>query len=135
MEQRRVPPSRRRYEVANPMVSARVPRDVYDRLQEVVKESGKSIADFIREALEVQERNVGEAWDKGWDAGNKLSEGKYRVTFHCAICGAPIEVTSPEAKQAAGQYLREHGWAHQPCHERKRQETQRSQQTVSPPRK
>ena len=45
------PPSRIRYEAANPTVSVRVSRDIHERIKRLKRISGKSLGDIVREAL------------------------------------------------------------------------------------
>ena len=116
VRKRRVPPSRLRYEQSNPTISIRVSRELRDRLVELKQKSGKSVADVVREALDVQEPSVEEAYQRGRKNGFKAAERRYRVDYRCSVCGGTLTIESPKEKQAAAQFMREYGWGHSSCH-------------------
>ncbi|MBF8267727.1 MAG: hypothetical protein HW388_1235 [Dehalococcoidia bacterium] len=63
---RKTPPSRVRYETANPTVSCRVPTEVYDRLQAVKEAEGRNCADVLKIGLGILEaRAAGGRRDHG----------------------------------------------------------------------
>lgn len=108
---RHVPPSRTRYEQRNPVVSARVPRDVYDRLKALRARSGKSLRTILREALALQETSVGDAYQRGFRDARK----RYAVSFPCSACRREAWATGDELKRhVRGILIREH-WAHGTC--------------------
>lgn len=116
------PPSRVRYEAANPTVSCRVAKEVYDRLQAVRKTEGRSFADVLKIGLgilEVRAKEEGkiriDALDEGYGVGYEEAEAEYEVVYPCKVCREPIAVTSDQERQAISQYMQEHGWAHAEC--------------------
>ncbi len=120
---KKTPPSRVRYEAANPTVSCRVPKEVYDRLRAVMKAEGRSMADVLKVGLgllevevskkkEAREQGFGEGYEGGFEDAADL----YRVTYPCKICGKTLEVTSANEKKAISKYMQEHGWGHAECH-------------------
>lgn len=114
------PPSRKRYEEENPTVSARVPKETRDKLRLVLAKLGMSLPNALKVLageLEVKAKPLEEARQAGYEEAKKL----YMVTYACSICGKPIAITSPRSKEAAGSYMKEHGWGHAECHQRKRQ--------------
>jgi predicted CopG family antitoxin len=120
------PPSRVRYEQAHPTVSCRVSRDVYQRLSSVMEEDSRSFADVLKVGLgilEVQAKGEREVRKKGYTEGYKKgyaeAEGQYKVTYPCSVCGGTLTVSSEEEKKDIKKYMREHGWGHKACHERK----------------
>ena len=52
-------------------VSARLPRHIYDQLQELKRLSGKSLADVLKEALGRQKPSTEGAYIRGLVAGRK----------------------------------------------------------------
>lgn len=78
---------------------------------------------------------TGEALKKAEDQGRKeghsegYAQGKetYLVSYACAFCGEPIEVTSQKEKTAIRQLARERGWAHEDCWAREEQRRQREE--------
>ena len=120
------PPARDRYEKNNPVVSCRVDRQLYDRLQAAKLAEGKSFTDILRIGLgmlEVKVRKEKEirqqAYEEGQLNGYELAEYEYKVTYPCSICGESIEVTTDEEKKAIAEYMREHGWGHADCIKRR----------------
>ena len=73
----------------------------------------------VREALEVQAPSVGKAHQRGRANGFKAAEHKYRVDYHCSVCGGTLTITHSNAKEAAARLMREAGWAHSSCLNRK----------------
>ena len=119
------PPSRARYEQANPTVSCRVTREIYDRLSKIRKEQGKSFGDIVRLGLGIIEPEAAketeayaEGYVKGLDDGFRDGEQTYKVMYCCKVCGELIAMESTEEKLAASRYMEEHGWRHASCHEK-----------------
>ncbi len=50
-----------------------------------------------------------------YNQGYQEAKAKYLVTFHCRGCRQLIEVAHDNTKQAARQYLEQHGWGHSGC--------------------
>ena len=90
-----VPPAKRRYDEKHPVVSFRASRKNYDLLKETLSKQGKSIGQFFREALEVEERNYKEAF---WN-GYRRAKERYAVYTTCVSCGEPIVIEDEEMKQ------------------------------------
>ena len=117
-----IPPSRKKYEEDNPVVSCRVPKELYNRLRAIKKAEGKSMADVLKAGLGLFEVKVRtekevkqEAYEEGQINGYELAESEYKVTYPCSICGESIEVTTDEEKKAIAEYMREDGWGHADC--------------------
>ena len=120
MSNKKKSPSRERYEKENPTISARVPKETRDRLLVNLAKLGMTLPDALKVLageLEVKVMSIDEARGQGFEDAMKL----YMVTYPCNICGKPIHITSPKAKEAAGKYMFEHGWGHAKCHEQRRQ--------------
>jgi len=61
-----VPPSRVRYEKANPAVTIRISRELRDELLKLKEEHGLSLGDVLRIGLEKAKPIVDEAYKKGY---------------------------------------------------------------------
>ena len=121
---KRKAPSRARYEQAHPTVSCRIQKEVYDRLQAIKSVEGKSFADVLKIGLgilAVQAKEEGvrkRAHAEGYKKGYAEAERLYKVIYRCCVCRRMITVTSINEKEAINQYMQEHGWGHEECHER-----------------
>ena len=118
-KKRRKLPSREKYEKENPTVSARVPKETREKLRVVLPKLGMSLADALKVLageLEVKVIPIDEARRQGYEEAKNL----YMVTFPCDICGNPVPIIVPKAKEAASRYMVEHGWGHAKCHEQTR---------------
>jgi hypothetical protein len=115
------PPSRIRYEESHPVVSFRAKEEDYQQLVELLAKSGKSIGDFFREALGVQQADTRKVYQRGYEKGYDEAGKLYRVTYRCSVCQGVLEVASPPAKEAARQYLEGQGWGHASCHQKRRE--------------
>ena len=109
------PPSRLRYDQSHPTISVRVDRQMYDRLQTLKEQSGKSLGDVLREALGTQVPSAKNAHNRGYKKGLSEAEDRYRVRYRCSVCGGILTITSTEGKAAAARLMREAGWAHSRC--------------------
>ena len=126
-KKKRNPPSREKYERDNPVVSFRVDKELYDRLKAVKKVEGRSMADILKAGLglfEVKIRKEAEirqqAYDEGEENGINRAVEVHAVRYNCVICGKEMIVTTDEEKRAIKRYMREHGWGHAECHDRRR---------------
>lgn len=109
------PPSRIKYNEGHPTISVRVSRELYLRLQELKRLSGKTVGDVVREAMQTQGASAKASYQRGHKAGFAAAEQQYRVDYHCSVCGGTLTLESATAKQAAARYMREHGWRHNKC--------------------
>ncbi len=119
---KKTPPSRVRYEAANPTVSCRVPKEVYDRLQWVRRTEGRSFADVLKIGLGIievrakdQEEIMEEAFGESYAIGYADAEDTFKVTYPCKVCREILAVTSTKEKEAIKEYMQEHGWGHAEC--------------------
>jgi len=115
-------PSRVKYEKSHPTVSFRTNKELYDRLQTVKKAEGKSTADVLKVGLGLLEVKVGkekearrQGYEEGFEKGYEEAQALYKVTFPCSVCGKAIEVTAKATKEAIKGYMRERGWGHADC--------------------
>lgn len=86
-------PARKRYDAKNPVVSFRVSAEAYERLKAVLSKQDKSIGDFFREALTIEERNYNEARKRGYRKGFDDAKERYALFLTCIACydGIPID--------------------------------------------
>jgi len=104
-----------RYREKHPAVTIRFTKDVFEKLKELQKTTGKSLSQLVRENLKVQEANEKSAYNKGFQAAKQ----KYLVSYPCCVCVEVIEVNSPEEKKAIAKYMKENNWGHKACHDGK----------------
>lgn len=121
-KKKRKPPSREKYEKEKPVVSFRVSKELYDRLQSIKKAEGKSTTEVLKVGaglIEVEVRKEKEIWDQayeeGWGKAASDAEELYSISYSCSVCGKKIVVTTDEEKRAIKKYMREHGWGHANC--------------------
>jgi hypothetical protein len=105
------PPSRIRYERSHPTISVRVSRELHDEIKNLMKITGKSMGDVLREAHDKQMPSAKKAYQAGYDYAKDL----FAVSYPCSVCGAQIALTSKEAKEAVAQYMKDRGWHHTRC--------------------
>jgi len=119
-KKKRKSPSRERYEKENPTVSGRMPKEKRDKFYANLAKSGRSVSDALNslaDDLELKVRPIDEARGQGFEDAMKL----YMVTYPCNICGKPIHITSPKAKEAVREFMIKQGWGHAACHKRRQQ--------------
>ena len=119
--QKHSPPSRKRYDLAHPVLSFRVSKEDYEALKKVLEISGKSIGQFFKEALRNERRDTSAAYKKGREIGRKKGFRKaknlYRVHTFCPICGEQIPVRGEELTEKAGEIIWNSApmWCHRKC--------------------
>jgi hypothetical protein len=121
---KRKPPSRIKYEQSHPVVSCRVPKVIYDRLQDVKQRDGRSFTDILKIGLRIREskaKKEDQAYSEGYEEGYNEAKREYRVTYACSVCGKTISLNSESEKEAASQYMEEHNWGHAECHKKRQQ--------------
>ncbi len=119
---KRKPPSREKYEAENPTISCRVDLDTYQKLQKIKLDEGKSFADIMKiglgelEAKFLKEQEIRESSHKsGYEEGYVEGMMEFGVTYTCSVCGDPVAIDSNEEKEAAAEYMEDHGWRHGEC--------------------
>jgi len=95
---KRMPPAKRRYDKRHPVISFRVSEEEEGRLRNLLEKQKKSIGQFFREALEVEERNYEEASNRGYRKGLARARQRCAVIVNCAACRAPIAIEDEETK-------------------------------------
>ena len=115
-DKRRKSPSREKYEKENPTVSARLAKETRNRLRAVPAKLAMSLSAALKVLagdLEVKVRPTDEARQAGYEE----AKNRYMVTFPCDVCGKPVAITSPKAKEVVSKYMAKYGLGHAKCHE------------------
>ena len=117
---KRKPPSRIKYEESHPKVSCRVPKEIYNSLQDIKKREGQSLTTIMKVGLGILEskaKKEDQAYSKGYEEGYRKAELEFKVTYHCSVCGKTMALHSKEAKQAVSEYMGAN-WGHTECLEK-----------------
>lgn len=110
------PPSYYRYQKENPSISIRLTKDLREALDKVRGEL--SYADVVRRILR---KDFKEFYERAFNEGYGKAFKDYAIWYYCAICGEPIYVMpNSNSHKAIMEYMREHGWGHSTCHEKRR---------------
>ena len=108
------PPSRLRYEAANPTVSIRVGQELKEELEVLKATSSLSMGDILKAGLDKLKPDVEEFYEKGYIDGYEVAEEEFKVFAPCGECGrAHLPVTSKAMKAAVAQRLI--GWSARRC--------------------
>ena len=104
---KRVPPSRRKYEEDHPVVSVRIPKEMSEELQLLKSASGMSVAEVLRVGLDKAMPALEEAFNRGCDD----AEGRFKVIYLCSGCGEQtLSIGTREQKEAAAELMYQDGW-------------------------
>jgi hypothetical protein len=110
------PPSRVRYELSHPTVSARISRDEYQKLKQYLDNRVISFADFVRESLEIQKPDIGAIWEAGRQAGYSQAKSEFEIWYFCHRCSEPITMLpNSKSHKALIEYMLAKGWRHSNC--------------------
>ncbi len=119
---KRKPPSRKKYEEANPVISFRVSKELYDRLQVAKEKESMSYTDILKVGLglievkmRAEEEVREEAKEEGQIDGYDLAEYVYKFSFPCSACGKPVVLDTEEKKEPIRKLLVKNGWGHGDC--------------------
>jgi len=120
----RVRPSRIKYDENHPVVSARLPMDVYRQLKDFQKDSGTSVADVIKAGLGVLEPSFNffkAAYEpqliQDFDDVRKATEKLYKIEIPCPVCGKPYVFEGEGRLNLARRSLIQKGFHHPNCRE------------------
>ena len=103
-------PSRKRYEASHPVISVRVTKQIYDRLQEA-RQNGQSYGDVLRVGLGIQKTNLQPLQEKIEILEPEILElvelvERRSVKYPCYVCNGTLIVESEQAKEVCSQALR-----------------------------
>jgi hypothetical protein len=113
---RSVPPSRVRYEAANPAVTVRSSLELRDELAKLKDEHGLSLGDVLRIGLDKAKPQLDAAQRRGEKKGYQKAKREYAVTYWCAGCRQRhLTIASDKKKEAAAKLMYEAGWHSTAC--------------------
>jgi len=113
-------PSQIRYYDEHPTMTFRVKKEEKEILKLLVKRSGKSISQLVREALLGAEKSDSEPYEKGFNDGYNKGAFEWKVFYYCNMCAEMIDIVpNSDSHEALIKYMEEHGWGHKECHENK----------------
>ena len=116
MASKSVPPSRVKYEKANPAVTVRVSRELRDVLAELKGEHGLSLGDVLRIGAKMAKPELEAAYQRGMLEGYEIAKDEYIVTYWCSRCRRRhMSISSYQAKEAAAKLMYEAGWHSTTC--------------------
>ncbi len=116
------PPSRLRYEKANPAVTVRISSELRAKLAELKETHNLSLGDVLRIGMEKAKPDLDAAYERGreeayqeeyqaYSEGYEEAKMEYEVTYWCSRCRRPhLIIDSDEEKKAAAQLMYEAGW-------------------------
>jgi hypothetical protein len=106
------PPSRTRYEAANPSVTFRVTLEELKQLRAMRTKTGLSLSELLRRNLGVTKTRLDETYDRGFRDGY----GRFEVA--CSVCGEPMRFDikkEDKARSTLGKAFS--NWYHVACKE------------------
>lgn len=108
-----IPPSRARYEEANPTVSIRVSRELKGELDEL-KIMGQSMAVVLQAGLDRLKPDIEQSYERGYVDGYEVAEEEFKVLATCSRCGkAQLPVAGEKMKAAVARTFI--GWYSTSC--------------------
>ena len=111
-----VPPSRARYEEANPAVTVRISQELREKLGELKEKQGLSLGDVLRIGLEMATPDLDAAHGLGMKEGYEVARREYEVKYRCGRCGRPhLSIIEDEEKEAAASLMEQDGWYSEDC--------------------
>ena len=104
------PPSRLRYEAANPTVSVRVSQEIKEELEELKITTGLSMSDILKVGLDKMKPDAEASYERGlsdgYEMGYQGGKEQFEVMATCLACGkAHIPVVGETMKAVAARRL------------------------------
>ena len=125
------PPSRLRYEKANPAVTVRISSELRAKLAELKETHNLSLGDVLRIGMEKAKPDLDAAYERGreeayqeeyqaysegYEEGYEEAKMEYEVTYWCSRCRRRhMTITTDEEKKAAAQLMYDAGWHSTAC--------------------
>ena len=111
-----VPPSRVRYEEANPAVTVRISQELRGKLGELKEKQGLSLGDVLRIGLEMATPDLDAAHELGTKEGYEIARQEYEVLYRCGRCRRRhLSITEDEEKKEAASRMEQAGWYSPDC--------------------
>ena len=91
-----------------------------ERFRKRVEEEARRLHNS--ELMEQLNKARGTVRTSGYNAGYDEASKAHHLWYYCAVCGEGIWLEpNSEAHKALIQYMKDHGWGHQKCHEERSQ--------------
>ena len=100
-----VPPSRLRYQAANPTVSVRISQELKQELEDLKITTGMSMAEILKAGLDKIQPDAEEIYERGYVDGYEVAEEEFKVMATCSGCGKAHLPVTGELKTAAARWL------------------------------
>jgi len=113
-------PSRIKYEMSHPTVSARIPIEIKEKIIANLKTLDMNMADAFKKLageLEEKAKPIELMKKAEYKAGYSAAKNYYAVPYPCSKCEQTIVINTPEEKEAASKLMTEAGWGHETCPE------------------
>jgi len=94
--------AKQRYESKCPVLSVRVTKAEREKLDEMMKTTGKSQTQVIRQALQLEMDKSNVSYERGHKDGYNEAKKKYGVDIWCNKCGVGIIVAREDTKVKVG---------------------------------
>lgn len=109
-------PSQIKYERENPVISFRLKQKEKARVEELAQKAGKSLPQFVKDAL-VEAENHSDAYRKGVIDGYVKGRNDFQIWYFCKICEKKINIRpDSDSHKAVIKYMKEVGWGHSECY-------------------
>ena len=116
MRRNNVSAVREKYDENHPVVSFRTSEPTYKLLKDLLLKQEKSIGEFFREALGVEQRSYNEAYGRGYKEGFAAAKEKYGIAVICMSCFNGFYITSEKLKDTAEELLySKYTFVHKDC--------------------
>ena len=104
-----------RYDRKRPVISVRVTYSQKRKIEEMAKVTGKSVGRLMREGLKLEQKELAEAYRRGFERGRQKERDACLVRIPC-VCGHYFPVVGRERIRVAEDVLATYGnWYHSSC--------------------
>ena len=113
-------PSRIKYETSHPTVSARIPKEIREKIMANLKTLDMNMADAFKKLageLEEKAKPIDLMKKAEYKAGYRAAKNYYAVPYQCSKCGQITVINTPEEKEAASILMTAERWGHETCPE------------------